>query len=84
MTGAQDAAGNLQQDYAALPEFSIDTLNPTVTDVNVSDLLISDADTAGNFTVTRITSYNVCYTKLLRPFRVRAPLFSEVQLAVLS
>ena len=53
VTGAQDANGNAQQDYTAEAEFSIDTLNPTVTAREVSDLQITDADTGeGTFQVT--------------------------------
>ena len=36
VTGAQDLAGNAQEDYSAVAEFSIDTENPTVT-VNIVD-----------------------------------------------
>ena len=44
VTGAQDANGNAQKDYTALAEFSIDTVNPTVTTVTANDLVITDAD----------------------------------------
>ena len=33
VTGAQDAAGNAQQDYTPEHEFDIDTLNPTITSI---------------------------------------------------
>ena len=52
VSGAQDAAGNGQQDYAPQNEFGIDTVNPTVTNVVAGDLLISDADAGGSMTVT--------------------------------
>src|SRR5207248_1512109 len=52
VSGAQDANGNTQQDYTAQPTSGIDTLYPTVTDVPVNELLISDADAGtGHFTV---------------------------------
>ena len=53
VTGAQDAAGNAQQDYTpSQPTFSIDTLNPTVISVVASDILIADADVgAGTFNI---------------------------------
>ena len=53
VTGAQDAAGNAQQDYIpAQPTFSIDTLNPAVVSVVASDPLITDADVgAGTFNI---------------------------------
>ena len=52
VTGAADANGNGQEAYTALAEFSVDTANPTVTDVSVSDPVISDADAGDTFTVT--------------------------------
>src|SRR4051794_28147006 len=53
VTGAKDANGNAQTDYAPSAEFSIDTANPSVVSVDASDLLITDADTgAGTFHVT--------------------------------
>ncbi|MEQ1838040.1 MAG: Ig-like domain-containing protein [Candidatus Nitrotoga sp.] len=66
VTGAQDANGNAQQDYTALAEFSIDTLNPTVT-VNIVDVSLNNTNNSSlvtftfsevptNFTVADITS----------------------------
>ena len=50
---ARRTNGNAQQDYTAEAEFSIDTLNPMVTAVRSSDLLITDADAdEGTFQVT--------------------------------
>ena len=50
-------AGNDQQAYTPAPEFSIDTNNPTVTDVTVSDTVITEADIGGGqFTVTVVFS----------------------------
>jgi hypothetical protein len=43
VTGAQDASGNAQLNYTELPEFSIDTVNPTVT-VNIVDASLNDGD----------------------------------------
>jgi VCBS repeat-containing protein len=50
--GAQDANGNAQQDYTPEAEFSIDTVNPTVVSVEVSDTLISVAKVYGTFTLS--------------------------------
>ena len=47
---AVDAAGNAQIAYAAVDEFDIDTVKPTITGVSTSDSLITDADTPGNAT----------------------------------
>ena len=45
VTGAKDANGNAQQDYAAVAEFSVDTKNPTVTiSENNTDDVVSDVD----------------------------------------
>ncbi|MEW5825940.1 MAG: hypothetical protein AB1778_03840 [Candidatus Bipolaricaulota bacterium] len=52
VTGTRDEAGNAQQDYAPQNEFAIDTLNPTVLSIALSDNLITDADVGGTFTVT--------------------------------
>jgi hypothetical protein len=52
VTGAKDADGNAQQDYAPQSEFSIDTLNPAVTSVDASDALITDANVGNPFTLT--------------------------------
>jgi hypothetical protein len=54
VTNAQDPEGNIQKDYTAQIEFSIDTLNPTVTsilDYNL-DGVVSDSDNVVNYTVT--------------------------------
>ena len=57
VTGAKDAAGNAQEDYTPLSEFAIDTANPTVTSVDASPVLITDATTGvGTFTVTVVFS----------------------------
>ncbi len=51
--GAQDASGNVQQNYAATGEFSIDTINPTVIITNDNtDGVVSDADNVVNYTLT--------------------------------
>ncbi|MBE0636535.1 hypothetical protein IH601_11110, partial [Candidatus Bipolaricaulota bacterium] len=52
VTGALDANGNAQADYSPVGEFAIDTLNPTVTSVAVSDLLIDDRDIGTTYLVT--------------------------------
>ena len=54
VTGTKDAVGNDQQNYTADPqgEFDIDTVKPSVSTVDVSDLVITDADAGGTFTVT--------------------------------
>ena len=53
VTGAQDSQRQRPAGLHAEAEFSIDTLNPTVTAREVSDLKITDADTgAGTFQVT--------------------------------
>jgi len=51
---AQDSAGNtVSPDPTPFPDvYSIDTLNPSVVSVTVSDTLISDADAGNTFTVT--------------------------------
>ncbi len=52
VTGAQDAAGNAQQDYAPQAEFDIDTQNPTVV-IAANDVAIYDGDVGvDHFTVT--------------------------------
>jgi Big-like domain-containing protein len=51
VTGAKDAAGNYQVPYSD-EAFDIDTIKPSVSAVDVSDLVISDADASGTFTVT--------------------------------
>ena len=50
-SGAQDLVGNTQVTSNATDAFDIDTANPTAT-IAVSDLLITDADVPGPFTVT--------------------------------
>ena len=52
ITDAKDAAGNGQQDYTPEAEFDIDTVKPSVSSVNVSDLAISDPDAGGTFVVS--------------------------------
>ena len=52
VTGAEDLAGNAQQNYAPQNEFDIDTQNPIVSSVSVNDVLITDADVATVFLVT--------------------------------
>ncbi len=52
VTGAKDAAGNDQQGYTPEDEFDIDTIKPSISAVDVSDLVISDADASGTFIVT--------------------------------
>ncbi len=51
-TATTDVAGNAQQDYVPQGEFAIDTLNPTVAGILLSDSLITDADVGGTFIVT--------------------------------
>jgi len=46
VVGAQDLAGNAQQDYTPEHEFEIDTLNPTAV-IWLDDTLIMDADVGG-------------------------------------
>ncbi len=50
--GAEDANGNDQQDYTPESEFEIDTLNPVVSMLTLSDDEITDADVGNTFTVT--------------------------------
>ena len=52
VSGAKDVAGNTQVSSTSTAAFDIDTLNPTVTAITVSDTLITDADIPGTFTVT--------------------------------
>ena len=52
VTLAEDENLNDQQAYTAVHEFEIDTLNPTVTSVVLSDSYITDADVGDTFTVT--------------------------------
>lgn len=52
VTLSKDKAGNDQVNYAPLHEFAIDTINPTVTLLTLSDNEITDADVNGTFTVT--------------------------------
>ncbi len=49
---AKDAAGNDQRDHDPVHEFTIDTLNPTVTRAELSDNVISDENVGGTFAVT--------------------------------
>ncbi len=48
VVGAKDPAGNSQRDYVPESEFDIDTLNPEVAGVSVSDVLITDTDIPGD------------------------------------
>jgi len=52
VTDAQDVAGNPQTEYTPESEFGIDTCNPEVTSLGVSDTLITDVDDGATFTVT--------------------------------
>ena len=52
VAGAKDVAGNDQQPYAAADEFDIDTQNPIVSSLQISDLWIDDLDIGLTFTVT--------------------------------
>ncbi|HPM80939.1 MAG TPA: Ig-like domain-containing protein, partial [Candidatus Anammoximicrobium sp.] len=52
VTGALDVAGNSQADYEPVDTYSIDTLNPMVVSIEVSNPLITDADDGSSFTVT--------------------------------
>jgi hypothetical protein len=53
LTNITDAAGNEQVFfYTAGEAYDVDRLDPSVTSVSVSDLVISDADAGGTFTVT--------------------------------
>ena len=47
--------------------YGADTFSYTVTDGKYSDTAMV------TLTINRITSYNVCYTKLLRPFSLLLP-----------
>ena len=51
VTGTKDAAGNDQNNYVPEAEFDIDSENPTVSDVSVSDVFLTDVDDAGTFWV---------------------------------
>ncbi|MBU1049921.1 hypothetical protein KKG90_07875, partial [Candidatus Bipolaricaulota bacterium] len=71
-SGARDANGNEQQNYTPVHEFEIDTLNPTVTSLVISDNLITDADVGDTFTVTidysepmRTTAPNIAFSPSL-------------------
>ena len=61
VTGAQDRNGNLQANYAPANEFNIDTLNPTVTSIAVSDTLIDGRD-IGIAAYTITVSYSEAMT----------------------
>ena len=52
VTGGMDPAGNVQVAVSEPAAFDIDTENPNVTGISVSDALISDADVGGSFVVT--------------------------------
>ena len=49
---AEDLAGNVQVEYTKSEAFDIDTENPTVIDLEISDLWIREDDIPGSFTVT--------------------------------
>jgi len=57
VTGTQDAHGNMQQSYAALPELSIDTANPTVA-VNFAETTINSIANSSQLTFTFSESSN--------------------------
>ena len=52
ISGAKDVIGNVQNPYTASNAFDIDTENPTVVDVAVSNSLINKGDVGSIFTVT--------------------------------
>jgi len=52
ISGAKDNVGNTQVDNTTNDVFSIDTENPTVVSITVSDNLITDSDAGQKFTVT--------------------------------
>jgi hypothetical protein len=52
VTGAKDAAGNNQEDYTALPEFDIDAVKPSVTDVAVDTDPVYEGDLTQFVTAT--------------------------------
>jgi len=52
VAGAKDVAGNDQQPYTAADEFDIDTRNPIVSSLRISDSWIDDLDIGLTFTVT--------------------------------
>ena len=72
VSGAQDAAGNAQQTYTAATEFEIDTVNPTVTDVTASDLVITDVD-AGTGTLSIAVTFSEAISKLVAPTLTLSP-----------
>ena len=59
VTGAKDAAGNAQEDYTPEAEFDIDSENPTVSDVSVSDVMLIDSDDGVTFWVNVTFSENM-------------------------
>jgi uncharacterized repeat protein (TIGR03803 family) len=66
VSGAQDTAGNVQQAYAGINKFSIDTQNPTLTSVWVNLPLLSDASAgAGRFVV--IATYSKAMNTKVSP-----------------
>lgn len=56
ITGAEDAVGNLQVANVTTVVFGIDTQNPTVASINVSDTMVTDADVGVPFTVVIVYS----------------------------
>ena len=56
ITGAEDAAGNLQVSFSQANVFSIDTQNPTVTGVQANPVSIADAAVPSGFSL--VVSYS--------------------------
>jgi len=52
VTGAQDSNGNPQQNYTPVHEFEVDTLNPSMISVVLSDTFIESIDVGDLFSVT--------------------------------
>ena len=52
VTGGADKNGNPQENHDPVGEFGVDTLNPVVSGVTVSDPMLTQSDTGGLFTVT--------------------------------
>jgi len=78
VTGAQDPAGNGQEDYTPVHEFEIDTLNPTV-GIVVSDQAIHDGDVGVDaFTVT------ATYSEVMDPATIPTLTFTPNPAATLT
>jgi hypothetical protein len=56
---AEDAAGNVQQDYVAAHEFEIDTANPSVSTVAAGTALVYDAELTQPIAVTFSEAMNI-------------------------